>query len=764
VDFELTDEQAELQRIAREVAEREIPPALVRSAVEDDADTSGLWKTFVSLEWPGLTVPEAQGGSEATAVELAVLLEELGRAADPSPLLATTTQHLPLVRDVLRGEVRAARLEAIAAGSPGAALLDAEAVMATRDGDGWRLEGTAAHVLDADRADELVVVAEADGGVGVFLVPATAATITREPSIDASLHLATVRLAGVAVPAERAATGPEVADAVARARQEALTGLAAVMVGASQRVFDLVLDHIRQRHQFGVPIGSFQAVKHMAVDVYVAIERARACVHFAALTIATDDERRPLAASIAKAAAGDAQRLATQHGIQLFGGLGYTWENDVQLYLRRAKAGEMLLGGAHQHRVALSGLVLERLVAGAPPVQTTYDAATEAYRHELIGWIDEHAPAPESTAERSRSSSHIPAWAQEWQRKMFDAGWLVPGNPPEFGGRNATLLEQFVHQEELGRHRIYQSFNPQGLSIIVPSILAFGTEEQKERWAKPILRAEITAALGMSEPDAGSDLAGLRTRAVLDGDHFVVNGQKVWTSGAHDADVILAFVRTDPDAPKHKGISVLVIPTDTPGVTRRPFGSIQGKEEVDFNEVFFDDAIVPAENLIGELHQGWRVATGSLGHERAMLWLGYAERLDDLVERGGRELLDRGLGDDGHALEWFGQLVTDNQALWVLGRRTLAKVQRGMVPSEQSILKLLGSEAVQRATLHLLEALGPDGLDPTVRSAPVEPLDLDVWTDSWFDLYLRTFSMTIAGGTSQIQRNIVAEHVLALPR
>ncbi len=187
---------------------------------------------------------------------------------------------------------------------------------------------------------------------------------------------------------------------------------------------------------------------------------------------------------------------------------------------------------------------------------------------------------------------------------MFDAGWLVPGNPPEFGGRNATLLEQFVHHEELARRKIYASFNPQGLSIIVPSILGFGTDEQKQRWARPILRAEMTAALGMSEPDAGSDLAGLRTRAVLDGDQFVVNGQKVWTSGAHDADVILTFVRTDPDAPKHKGISVLLIPTDTPGVTRRPFGSIQGKADQDFNEVFFDDAVVPAENLLGDAPRG----------------------------------------------------------------------------------------------------------------------------------------------------------------
>src|SRR5262245_30986050 len=207
----------------------------------------------------------------------------------------------------------------------------------------------------------------------------------------------------------------------------------------------------------------------------------------------------------------------------------------------------------------------------------------------------------------------------------------MPGNPPEYGGRNATLLQQFVHLEELGRRRIYHSFNPQGLGIIAASLLTFGSEEQKKRWAVPILRAEITAALGMSEPGAGSDLAGLRTRAVLDGDHFVVNGQKVWTSGAHDADVLLTFVRTDPDAPKHKGISVLLIPSDTPGVTRRPFGSVASPDDLDFNEVFFDDARVPAENLVGELGGGWKVANGSLGHERTLLWLLFAERLADLL-------------------------------------------------------------------------------------------------------------------------------------
>src|SRR3982074_564910 len=156
--------------------------------------------------------------------------------------------------------------------------------------------------------------------------------------------------------------------------------------------------------------------------------------------------------------------------------------------------------------------------------------------------------------------------------------------------------------EELGRRRIYQSFNPQGVNIIAASLLTFGTDEQKHRWAVPVLKGELTASLGMSEPSAGSDLASLKTRAVLDGDHFVVNGQKVWTSGAHDADVLLAFVRTNSDVPKHKGISALLIPTDTPGVVRRPFASVCDHDDVDFNEVFFTDARVPAENLGGGIN------------------------------------------------------------------------------------------------------------------------------------------------------------------
>ena len=399
----------------------------------------------------------------------------------------------------------------------------------------------------------------------------------------------------------------------------------------------------------------------------------------------------------------------------------------------------------------------ERLNLPGSVVQLTFDADVEAFRAEFVAFLGAHLPSDAETSERPRSSSHIPEWARRWQRQLFDNGWLLPGNPPKFGGRNATLLQQYVYLEELGRRRIYQSFNPQGVGIIAASLLSFGTPEQQRRWAVPILRAEITASLGMSEPGAGSDLASLKTRAVLDGDHFVVNGQKVWTSGAHDADVLLAFVRTDPNAPKHKGISVLLIPTDTPGVVRRPFASMCDGDEVDFNEVFFTDARVPAENLVGGLNDGWRVATGSLGHERVMLWMGYVDLLREMtIDFSPSGALQR----DGYAT-----LVMDAYALRLLGSAALARAARGDedVPA-QSVLKLLGSEALQRAGEDALHAAGPDGLAARAVTAPFAALNLDSHYRGWFDRYARSFAATIAGGTSEIQRNIIAERVLGLPR
>ena len=390
-------------------------------------------------------------------------------------------------------------------------------------------------------------------------------------------------------------------------------------------------------------------------------------------------------------------------------------------------------------------------------MQLTFDSDVEDFRAEFVAFLDEHLPTAAQTLERPRSVSHMPQWARDWQRLLFDSGWLLPAQPPEFGGRNATVLQQYVHLEELCNRRIYHSFNPQGVNIIAASLISFGTDEQKQQWAVPVLRGEITASLGMSEPSAGSDLASLRTRAVLNGDRFVVNGQKVWTSGAHDADFLLTFVRTDPDAPKHKGISVLVIPTDLPGVVHRPFADLCGQDHQDFNEVFFTDVEVPAENLVGPLNQGWRVANGSLGHERTMMWLGFADRIDNMItDFQPATPLER---------DQYATMIMDYQALRLMGSISLARAARGEVDvASVSVLKLFGSEAEMNAANNILAAAGPDGLIHPSTTGPYAHMNLDHYFASWFERFARSFSGTIAGGTSEIQRNIIAQQVLGLPR
>jgi alkylation response protein AidB-like acyl-CoA dehydrogenase len=396
-------------------------------------------------------------------------------------------------------------------------------------------------------------------------------------------------------------------------------------------------------------------------------------------------------------------------------------------------------------------------------VRLRYGEAEEQFRRDLIAWLDEHAPAPEVMNRRKQSSADLPEWARQWQRTLFEHGWLVPGWPPELGGRNAGPAEQMIYFEELSKRDIHRSLNPQGLGIVAPSIKDYGTREQQERFLVPTLRAEIAWCLGMSEPGAGSDLASLSTRAVLDGDHFVVNGQKVWTSGAHDADWCLCFVRTDSSAPKHKGISALIIDMKTPGIVCRPFPELSEPDYYDFNEVFFTDVVVPADALVGELHQGWPITQGSLAHERAMLWIDYAHAVD----RGVRTMIDLGdrPGPDGGALrddprfrDQVAGFYIDSQALMLLGYRGFAKFMHGRSSPEHSLLKLYGSETLQKCLAAGMEAQGPDALDTRI-------LGPSMWRDgSWATQWLRSFAGTIPGGTSEIQRNIIAERVLGLPR
>ena len=397
-------------------------------------------------------------------------------------------------------------------------------------------------------------------------------------------------------------------------------------------------------------------------------------------------------------------------------------------------------------------------------MKLTFDESVERFRTEFRDWLGANRPTDEEmAADPAVSSAHAPAWARRWTRRMFDAGWLVPGWPPERGGRNATPIEQLVYLEELARAGVPRTTNPQGLGIIAPSILDFGDQRQIDEFAMPVLRGERTACLGMSEPGAGSDLASLSTRAERDGDHFVVNGQKVWTSGANYAEFCFLFCRTDPDAPKHKGISILLVDMKTPGITVRPLPEIITPLYPDLNEVFFSDVVVPAENLVGTMNNGWAMANGSLAHERGMVWVGSVIGLEDAMDRllgAAPEMLGvLPATERAVATDEIVRVYIDTQAARCLGYRGFAKLMRGGSAPEQALMKAFASESRRRLGLVAAGVEGAPGLLDRAGTAPVEDAD-----HTWLEQYFRSFGATISAGSSEIQRNIIAERVLGLPR
>jgi len=374
VHLEFTPEQDELRDGVRTVLAGECPMSLVREVVEKGAAPDALWARMAALGWPALTVPESAGGLGMGAVELAVVVVELGRVLAPGPFVPTVTQFAPVVVEAGSPEQQERFLGAVSAGELTGTLalveqdgsIDPGSVTATAEPDGASvvLRGTKPMVLEASAVDEIVVIARrpgstGDDGVGAFVVPRAEADVEPVEALDASRPLGRVRLDGVRIGADRVLgePGPATAATIRRAVDVAVTALAIETVGASQAIFDVTLAYAKQREQFGVPIGSFQAIKHKFADMLVLLERARATAYFAALTIAEDDDRRALAASMAKAAAGDCAARLAKEGIQIHGGIGYTWEHDMHLYVRRVKSNSLLLGAAAQHRARVADLI-----------------------------------------------------------------------------------------------------------------------------------------------------------------------------------------------------------------------------------------------------------------------------------------------------------------------------------------------------------------------------------------------------------------------
>src|ERR1700704_4546363 len=382
----------------------------------------------------------------------------------------------------------------------------------------------------------------------------------------------------------------------------------------------------------------------------------------------------------------------------------------------------------------------------------------EAFRAELVAFLDAHTP-PEMAAgfdfqgDAESEDELVPQYMRDWQATLFDNGWMIPAYPPELGGRNCTPVQTLIYLEEMARRRVPRSMHFPGYAIVAPSLLEFGSDDQREL-VPAAIRGDTIWCIGMSEPNAGSDLASLSTRAEVHDDHFVVNGQKVWTSYAMAAQKCFCYVRTDPTAPKHKGISLLIIDMDTPGIDIRPLRHISGA--ANFAEVFFTDVVVPRENLVGALNGGWRITQGSLAHERAGLWVEGVSRLETTIQGLVNLATRRSLIDDPIVRRRLAELSERAASLRSLGYKGFSSFAQGSSAPEHSFMKMATSELGKEVWEYGMELQG-------AYAAVADP-GRGGEDGRWVMGFFMSFANTIAGGSSEIQRNIIAQRVLGLPR
>jgi alkylation response protein AidB-like acyl-CoA dehydrogenase len=395
-----------------------------------------------------------------------------------------------------------------------------------------------------------------------------------------------------------------------------------------------------------------------------------------------------------------------------------------------------------------------------------YSDEAEAFRQEFRAWLEANMPPPRDKSDNDDIGSEIVRtddndwnYSLQWHRKMNAGGWVGVSWPKAYGGRGATLEQMVVYNEEMVRARAPGIVNGLGIMLVGPTLIHWGTEEQKKRYVPKILSAEEIWCQGYSEPGAGSDVASLNTRAVEDGDYFIVNGQKVWTSGADRADWCILRVRTDPEAPKHKGISYLLVDMHSPGVTVRPLVQMTG--EKGFNEVFFEDVKVPKKNLVGEKNQGWQVAVTTLMFERSSIaaardMMNLVRNLAALAKRIGRN--GGNAWDDTGVRQKIASFACEAAALRYGNMRQLTRRLKGLPPGpEWSIGKLSLSDLNLKMAKFALELMGPYS-----QLGHGEPQALD--GGNWNYRMLASRAFTIAGGTSEIQHNIIGERVLGLPK
>ncbi|WP_370412397.1 acyl-CoA dehydrogenase [Streptomyces fradiae] len=729
----ITHEQRELARSVRGWLTRAVPPEQIRKHLDlpELATTRpAFWAGAAAQGLLGAHLPEEYGGGGGDLVDLAVVLEEAARAVLPGPYLPSV-----LAAELLHRAGRGEEAASVAAGERTAAVaLSAGTLTAapSHTADGLVLDGLAPPVLGAACADLVLLPARAVHGTVWLAVDAGNLAVRPQASADPTRPTAEVRADGVLVPAGRV-----LGLTSAAVRDLAAVLFAADACGTAARALDTAAEHARTRVQFGHPIGRFQGVKHLCADMLVRLEQARALTWDAARAAREEPGGRPtgapdavrsLTAALAAATALDAAYTVAKDCIQILGGIGFTWEHDAHLLLRRALVARQLLGGGDTHRLAAVG----RAAAGT--------------RRELR--LELPAEAEEFRAAARAALAPAAGLDPHAARKALAATGYTAPHLPEPYGLGAGPVQQLAVQREMAAAGIRLS--PLSIATwVIPSLLAYGTPEQKERHLPPTLRGEQQWCQLFSEPEAGSDLASLRTRAERREDGtWRINGQKVWTSSAHTADYGILLARTDPDAPKHRGLTYFVVDMkNTPGIDVRPLKEITGESL--FNEVWFDDAVLPADAVVGAVNDGWRVARNTLGNERVHM-------ADQVAFDTGLEALIAAAGDDTADTSVrvrVGALVAEAHALACLGLRTTLLQVSGLEPGPGASVRKLVQTVHQQKTAELaLELLGPAG---AVAEGAGERAVHGV---------LMSRCLTIAGGTTQVQLNVVAERLLGLPK
>jgi alkylation response protein AidB-like acyl-CoA dehydrogenase len=727
----ITEDHIALQETVRGWVERHCPPSVTRAGLDEPNESlPPFWTELAAQGWLGLAVPEADGGSGFGSSEVVVVVEELGRACAPGPALPTL-MAIEVVRATTNDDARAALLPELAAGTRVGAVVGhaATRLRGTRTDDGLAVEGAASPVLGAHLADLVVapvdVAAEGGGSeeVWVALEVGDGVTVRELPSVDLTRRVAEIEVDRTVDRAHvlTGVTGAGVADA-------SVVLLAAELVGIAQWCVETASAYAKDRIQFGRPIGQFQGVKHRCADMLGRVELARAATWDAARAV-DDGNAVTLATSAALALALEAAYENAKDCVQVHGGIGFTWEHDAHVYLRRAMAMRSLANEPSAWRIRAARCVL---AGDRRNLSVDLGPDAEALRTELRAFLAEVRELE----------------PKEQRHRVADAGYLTPTWPPPWG-RAARAVEQMV---------IDQEFRAAGVprpSIVIggwalPPVIMYGTEEQQQRWIPATLHGDISWCQLFSEPGAGSDLAALTTRATRVEGGWILNGQKVWTSMAKQADWGILLARTNPDAPKHDGISCFMLDMHSPGIDIRPLRELTG--DAFFNEVFFDDVFIPDDCLVGAEHDGWRAARTTLANERVAmgggLTLGHGlEQVCKLVTTADR-------ADDPLVLDDVGGLVATAHALSCLGFRMTLAALAGADPSgsEAAVRKLLGvlhDQRVQEVGMHLAGAHGAVA---------------DGEAGGWSRGFLFNRNLTIAGGTSEIQRNIIGERVLGLPR